>query len=238
MKEVFVILQKELKSYFLSPIAYIFIIVYLAITNFLFFQTFFVNNQAEMRTYFEFLPYIFLIFVPAITMRTWAEEKRNKTIELLLTLPLKDTQIVAGKFLAVLSFLTITLLCSLTVPITVMILGNPDIGVIIGSYIGAILLGAAYISIGMWISSLTENQIVALIGGVVVILLFLLAGHPILLYFVPSEFVPILSFLGLATHFESICRGIIDSRDIIYYLTIIVFFLFLNVQSLESRKWE
>jgi ABC-2 type transport system permease protein len=238
MREVFVILQKELKSYFLSPIAYIFIIVFLAITNFLFFQTFFVNNQAEMRGYFEFLPYIFLIFVPAITMRSWAEEKRNKTIELLLTLPLKDTQIVAGKFLAALSFLTVTLACSLTVPITIAILGNPDTGVIIGSYIGAILLGAAYISIGMWVSSLTENQIIALIGGVVVILLLLLVGHPLVLIFAPSEMVGFLSFLGLSTHFESICRGIIDSRDVIYYLTIIAFFLFLNVQSLESRKWE
>jgi len=238
MNEIMTICVKELKSYFLSPIAYIFIIVYLAITNFLFFQTFFINNQAEMRGYFEFLPYIFLIFVPAITMRSWAEEKRNKTIELLLTLPLKDTQIVAGKFLAALAFLTITLACSLTVPVTIAILGNPDIGVIIGSYIGAILLGAAYISIGMWVSSLTENQIVALIGGIVVILLLLLVGHPLVLYFVPSEMVGILSFLGLATHFESICRGIIDSRDVIYYLTIIAFFLFLNVQSLESRKWE
>jgi ABC-2 type transport system permease protein len=238
MNEIMTICSKELKSYFLSPIAYIFIIVYLAITNFLFFQTFFVNNQAEMRGYFEFLPYIFLILIPAITMRSWAEEKRNKTIELLLTLPLRDTQIVAGKFLAALSFLTITLACSLTVPITIAILGNPDIGVIVGSYIGAILLGAAYISIGMWISSLTENQIVALISGVVVILLLLIVGHPLVLAFVPSEFVPLLSFLGLATHFESICRGIIDSRDVIYYLTVIAFFLFLNVQSLESRKWE
>ena len=238
MNGIITICFKELKSYFLSPIAYIFIIVYLAITNFLFFQTFFVNNQAEMRGYFEFLPYIFLIFIPAITMRSWAEEKRNKTIELLLTLPLKDTQIVAGKFLAAVGFLKITLLCSISVPITIAILGNPDIGVIIGSYIGAILLGSAYISIGMWISSLTENQIVALIGGVVVILFLLLIGHPIVLNFVPSEMVGILSFLGLAAHFESICRGIIDSRDIIYYLTIIAFFLFLNVQSLESRKWE
>jgi len=238
MNGVMTICVKELKSYFLSPIAYIFIIVFLAITNFLFFQTFFINNQAEMRGYFEFLPYIYLIFVPAITMRSWAEEKRNKTIELLLTLPLKDTQIVAGKFFAALAFLTITLSCSITVPITIAILGNPDMGVIIGSYIGAILLGAAYISIGMWISSLTENQIVALIGGVVVITLFLLVGHPLVLNFVPSNLVPLLSFLGLATHFDSICRGIIDSRDVIYYLTIIAFFLFLNVQSLESRKWE
>lgn len=238
MSEIMILCAKELKSYFLSPIAYIFIIVFLLITNFLFFQTFFVTNQAEMRSYFEFLPYIFLVFVPAITMRSWAEEKRNKTIELLLTLPLKDTQIVAGKFLAALSFLIITLFCSISIPVTIAILGNPDMGVIIGSYIGAILLGAAFISIGMWVSSLTENQIVALIGSVVVIMLLLLIGHPLVLVFAPSQFVPILSFLGLATHFESICRGIIDSRDVIYYLTIIAFFLFLNVQSLESRKWE
>lgn len=238
MKEVVTILKKELKSYFLSPIAYIFIIVYIVLTNFLFFQTFFVNNQAEMRTYFQLLPYIFLVFVPAITMRSWAEEKRNKTIELLLTLPLKDTQIVAGKFLAAFSFLIITLACSITIPITISTIGNPDIGVMIGGYLGAILLGAAYISIGMWISSLTENQIVALIGAIVVILLLLLVGHPLVLYFVPADFVPILSFMGLAAHFDSICRGIIDSRDVIYYISIIIFFLFLNIMSLESRKWE
>jgi ABC-2 type transport system permease protein len=238
MREIMTICFKELKSYFVSPIAYIFIIVYLALTNFLFFQTFFINNQAEMRSYFELLPYIFLIFIPAITMRTWAEEKRNKTFELLLTLPLRDMQIVAGKFLAALGFLKITLFCSLTVPITVAFLGNPDIGVIVGGYIGAILLGAAYISIGMWVSSLTENQIVALIGGVVVILLLLLIGHPLMLYFVPQQFVGILSYIGLAGHFESICRGVVDSRDVVYYCSVIIFFLFLNAQSLESRKWE
>jgi ABC-2 type transport system permease protein len=191
-----------------------------------------------MRSYFEILPYIFLVFVPAITMRSWAEEKRNKTIELLLTLPLKDTQIVAGKFLAAFSFLIITLACSITIPVTVALIGNPDIGVMVGSYVGAIMLGAAYISIGMWVSSLTENQIVALIGAVVVILLFLLIGHPLVLYFVPANLTGILSFLGLAAHFESICRGIIDSRDVIYYASIILFFLFLNTVSLESRKWE
>ena len=238
MKEMMTVCVKELKSYFVSPIAYIFIIVYLTLTNFLFFQTFFINNQAEMRSYFELLPYIFLIFVPAITMRSWAEEKKNKTFELLLTLPIRDTAVVAGKFLAALAFLKITLLFSLTVPLTVAVLGNPDIGVIIGSYFGAVLLGAAYISIGMWVSSLTENQIVALIGGVVVILLLLLVGHPLITYFAPSEFVNILTYIGLAGHFESICRGVIDSRDVVYYCSVIFFFLFLNVQSLESRKWE
>ncbi|MCL2844571.1 MAG: ABC transporter permease [Chitinivibrionia bacterium] len=238
MNGIFTIFAKELKTYFISPIAYIFMIVYLLLTNFLFFQTFFLNNQAEMRSYFEFLPYIFLIFVPAITMRTWAEEKRNKTFELLLTLPLKDTQIVAGKFFAAIAFLAITLACSLTVPITIAVIGNPDVGVIIGGYFGAILLGAAYISIGMWISSLTENQIVALIGSIVVILTLLMIGHPIVLSFVPSELAQIFSFIGLSGRFESIGRGVIDSRDIIYYVSVIAFFLYLNVQSLQSRKWE
>jgi len=238
MREIGVIFFKELKSYFVSPIAYIFIIVYIALTNFLFFQTFFINNQAQMRTYFEILPYIFLIFIPAVTMRTWAEEKRNRTFELLLTLPLNDAAIVAAKFLAALAFLAITLLFSITVPITVAILGNPDAGVIIAGYLGALLLGAAYISIGMWASSLTENQIVALIGGVVIIFLLLIAGHPLVVSFVPDALVNILSYIGLAWHFESICRGVIDSRDVIYYLSVIFFFLFLNAASLESRKWE
>ncbi|MGM0461140.1 MAG: ABC transporter permease subunit [Fibrobacterota bacterium] len=231
------ILLKELKSYFLSPIAYVFTSVYLILTNFLFFQTFFIRNIASMRTYFEIIPWVFILFLPAITMRSWAEEQKNRTLELLLTWPVTDSAIVMGKFLAALAFLCITLLLSLTVPITIMLLGNPDTGVIIGSYTGTILLGAAYIAIGMWVSSLTENQIIAFIGSAVFILIFMLIGNDIVTSFIPGSLVPLFSYLSITNHFQSISRGVIDSRDIIYYLSVIGFFLFLNIQSLEKRKW-
>jgi ABC-2 type transport system permease protein len=238
MQNILAIFKKEFKAYFLSPIAYVFITVYLMVTNFLFFQGFFIVNQAEMRSYFGLLPWIFLFFVPAITMRSWAEEKKAKTLELLLTWPITDVEVVVGKFLASFAFLTIVILLSLTVPITIFVLGNPDPGPIIGGYVGAILMGGAYLGIGLWVSSLTENQIVAFIIGVVVTFILFIIGNPFVTMVAPSPLVPVLTYLGLGNHFESVGRGVIDTRDVVYYLSVIGFFLFLNVRSIESRKWE
>jgi ABC-2 type transport system permease protein len=232
------ICKKEFKAYFLSPIAYVFITVYLVVTNFLFFQGFFLINQADMRGYFALLPWIFLFFVPAVTMRIWAEEKKMKTLELLLTWPVRDLDVVIGKFLASFFFLAIAILLSITVPITIAIIGRPDLGPILGGYLGALLMGAAYLAIGLWVSSLTENQIVAFIVGVVVTFLLFIVGNPFVTMAVPSWLVPIFTYLGLGNHFDSIGRGVVDSRDIIYYLLVVSFFLFLNVRSIESRKWE
>jgi ABC-2 type transport system permease protein len=238
MNNVLAIFKKEFKSFFISPIAYVFITVYLVITNFLFFQGFFLINQADMRGYFGLLPWVFLFFVPAITMRTWAEEKKIKTLELLQTWPVSDAEVVLGKFFASFSFLALTILLSITVPITVFVLGSPDPGPIIGGYLGALLMGAAYLALGLWISSLTENQIVAFIIGVVATFLMFMLGEEFFTLMMPASIVPVLSYLGLGNHFQSIQRGVVDSRDIIYYLSVIGFFLFLNVQSLASRKWE
>ena len=238
MSSILTIFKKEFKSFFISPIAYVFITVYLVITGFLFFQSFFLINQADMRGYFSLLPWVFLFFVPAITMRSWAEEKKVKTLELLLSWPVSDFQVVFGKFLAAFGFLSIAILLSVTIPITISILGSPDPGPIIGGYMGALLMGAAYLSIGLWVSSYTENQIVAFILGVVVTFVFFFIGSPFVTMSAPSWLVPIMNYIGLGNHFESIERGVIDSRDILYYLSITGFFLFLNVQSLGSRKWE
>jgi ABC-2 type transport system permease protein len=238
MEKIIAICKKEFTSYFLSPIAYVFITVYLVISSFLFFQTFFLNNQAEMRGYFQFLPWIFLFFIPAITMRSWAEERKVKTLELLLTWPVSDFQVVAGKFLAALGFLTVAVLLSVTIPITIMVIGKPDMGPIIGGYIGLLFMGGAYLAIGMWISSYTENQIIAFILGVVATFVLFIVGSPFIVIFAPGVLAPLLTYVGLGTHFESIQRGVIDSRDIIYYCSVIGFFLFLNIQSLASRKWE
>jgi len=238
MQNIMTIFKKEFKAYFLSPIAYVFITVYLVVTNFLFFQGFFIINQADMRGYFGLLPWIFLFFVPAITMRSWAEEKKVKTLELLLTWPVSDVEVVAGKFLASFCFLGLSILLSLTIPVTIAILGNPDLGPVAGGYLGALLMGAAYLAIGLWVSSLTENQIVAFIVGVVVTFVMFIVGSPFVTMAAPSRLVPVLTYIGLGSHFDSIGRGVIDSRDIVYYLSVISFFLFLNVRSLESRKWE
>jgi ABC-2 type transport system permease protein len=238
MQNIAAIFKKEFKTFFLSPIAYVFITVYLITTTFLFFQGFFLINQADMRGYFDLLPWVFLFFIPAITMRSWAEEKKVKTLELLLTWPVSDVEVVTGKFLASFALLAIVVLLSITIPITIAIIGHPDPGQIIGQYLGALLMGAAYLAIGLWISSLTENQIVAFIVGVVVIFVLFIISTSFITMVLPSFLVPLFTFLGLGSHFESINRGVIDSRDIIYYLSVIGFFLFLNVCSLGSRKWE
>jgi len=238
MDNVFAFFKKEFKSFFISPIAYVFITVYLVVTNFLFFQGFFIINQADMRGYFSLLPWVFLFFVPAITMRSWAEEKKVKTLELLLTWPVSDLEVVLGKFLACFLFLATAIFLSITIPITIMTLGTPDMGPIIGGYLGAILMGAAYLAIGLWVSSLTENQIIAFIVGVVATFILFMIGNPFVTMVAPSWMVPVLDYIGLGTHFESVQRGVVDSRDVIYYLSVIGFFLFLNVQSLGSRKWE
>jgi ABC-2 type transport system permease protein len=238
MDNILALFKKEFKSYFLSPIAYVFITVYLVVSNFLFFQSFFLINQADMRGYFQLLPWIFLFFIPAVTMRSWSEEKKGRTLELLLTWPVSDLQVVAGKFLAAFCFVTVVMLFSLTIPITIMIIGKPDIGPMAGGYLGALLMGGAYIAIGMWISSYTENQIIAFILGVVATFALFIVGNPFFTMAAPQWMQPTLSYLGLATHFDSIERGVIDSRDLVYYCSVIGFFLFLNVQSLASRKWE
>ncbi len=238
MQNIAAIFKKEFKTYFLSPIAYIFMTVYLIITAFLFFQGFFLINQADMRGYFDILPWVFLIFAPAITMRSWAEEKKVKTLELLLTWPVSDIEVVLGKFLASFALLAIVVVLSITIPISIAIIGHPDMGQIVGQYLGALLMGAAYLAIGLWVSSTTENQIVAFIIGAVATFVLFIISTPFVTMVLPPFIAPLFTFVGLGSHFESISRGVIDSRDIIYYFSVVGFFLFLNVCSLGSRKWE
>jgi len=171
-------------------------------------------------------------------MRLWAEEKKMGTMELLMTLPLRDWEIVIGKFLAAFLFLGITVLLTFTFPLTLYYLGQPDLGPILGGYIGALLMGAAYLSIGLFISCLTENQIVAFILSVFACFALFIIGEPIVLTALPGWLAGTFSFLGLGSHFQSIGRGVIDSRDIIYYFSVIIFFLFLNTRFVESRKWR
>ncbi len=237
-KHINTIMHKELRGYFNSPLAYIFITVFLTLSSWLFFRGFFVDGVATMRSFFTFLPWIFLFLIPAVTMRLWAEEQKGGTLETLLTAPVDEWEAVLGKFLASFAFLIITLLLSLVIPVLLFIIGEPDWGMIVSGYLGAIFLGGAYLAIGLWISSLTQNQITAFILSVLIIFIFFIIGEPVVLHTAPSFLLPVFKYLGLGAHFQSILRGVIDSRDLIYYLTFIGLFLYLNVTSLTSRKWH
>jgi ABC-2 type transport system permease protein len=239
MRNILTIFRKELRIFFDSPVAYIFIIAFLTFSNWLFFRSFFIMGQLSMRDYFFYIPWIFLVFIPAVTMRLWAEEKKIGTIEVLMTLPIRNHEAVLGKFLASFIFVIITLALSFSLPLTLFILGQGDIdiGPIIGGYAGACFLGGAYLAIGLFISNLAENQIVAFIIAALLSFALFIIGEDIVLGTLPRSLVPTFSFLGLGKHFISLQRGVIDSRDFIYYISIIGFFLFLNTQSLESRKW-
>ncbi len=238
MRNVWMIAGKELRSYFNSTIAYIFMVVFLVLTALLFFelQKFFVVGEATLRDFFGLVPIVMLFFIPAISMRMWAEERKLGTLETLMTLPLRDWEVVLGKFLASMLFMLITLALTFPLPVMVGAIGHPDAGAMVCGYLGLVLLGGAYLAIGLWISSLTENQIVAFITAAVVCLIFFIIGVDIFLTAVPKWLVPVFKGIALGSRFSSIERGVIDLRDVVYYLSIIGFFLFLNVRAVEMRK--
>jgi len=238
MRTIWTLFKKELMSYFNSPIAYIFIGVFLVVGNWLFFKSFFLIQEASMRGFFDLLPWMFLFLAPALTMRLWAEEKKQGTIEFLLTLPVTDWQVVLAKFFGALTFMIVTLALTITLPITIAYLGNVDFGPVIGGYLGAIFLGGAYLSLGLFISSLTKNQIIAFILGLVASFAAFMIGADFILIGAPKFMVPVMSFLGLGNHFYNISKGVIDTKDIIYYGSFIFFFLWMNTKIIEARGWK
>lgn len=237
---ILALFKKELRSYFASPPGYIFIGFYLLVSNgfFFFIHDFFRMGQATMRDYFMTLPWIFLFFIPAVTMRLWAEERKLGTLEILLTLPLREAEVVLGKFFASLVFLLITLAFTITVPVSIGILGRPDWGVIAASYAGAVFLGAAYLAIGLWISSLTESQVAAFIVSVAAIFFLLAVGIAPAWLGSVGWFAALCEYLSMLSHFQNILRGVLDSRDAVYYVLVVTLFLYLNVKSIESQKWK
>lgn len=237
-KTIHILFKKELMSYFNSPIAYVFIAVFLIVGNWMFFNSFFLVGQASMRNYFTLLPWLFLFLAPAITMRGWAEEKKSGTIEFLLTLPITDWQAVLAKFFSALFFVMITLALTISLPLTIGRLGNLDYGPVIGSYLGAIFLAGAYLSLGLFISSLTKNQIIAFVLGLVSCFIFFMVGMDFVLQGAPAFAAPVMKFLGLGSHFYNVARGVLDTKDLIYYLSFIFFFLWLNARVIESRDWK
>ena len=236
MRGTFAIFKKELKAYFISPMGYIYLVVFLVLLMWIFFRSFFLVNQATVRTFFDLLPWAFLLFIPAISMRLWTEERRLRTIELILTYPVSDIQVLLGKYLAAVFFLIITLLLTLPLPITVSTIGNLDWGVVFTGYIGAFLLGSTYLSIGLFASSISYNQIVSYLLGAVFIFLLYLVGMQFVLMTLPPKIASILQYLGLGYHYQSIIRGVVDIRDILYYLSVIAIFLYLNLRSIELYR--
>ena len=229
------IYMKELKSYFNSPIAYIVIIVFLAIVGYFFATSFFTNGVASLRGMFDMVPFVFLFFIPAITMRSFSEEKKQGTIELLLTKPVKDSELVIGKYLSAFVLTAIALLPTLLYVLVVMWLGDPDKGALIGGYLGLVLMSAVYIGIGIFASSLTENQIVAFIISFVAVFALFMMGK--ILAQVSPGLVSSIEFISADYHYSNISRGVIDTRDIFYYVSMIFLTIFLTKTSLESRKW-
>lgn len=235
MKIISTITKRELSAFFTSPIAYVYLLAFLVVTNWLFFRGFFLVGQADLRPLFGIMPWIFLFFVPAVAMGKWAEERRLGTHEILFTLPVSTTHIALAKFFSGLLLIALAVLLTLPMAISAALLGPLDWGQVIGSYMGTLFMGGAYLAMGLFVSSCTENQIVAFIVGVLLCFFFFVLGTPLTTWSHGSLWVSLLEYLGMATHFEAIARGVIDSRDIIYYLSLISFFLFVNVKVLEGR---
>ncbi len=212
------IFRKELKAYFISPIAYIVISIFLILTGWFFFSTFFLYGQAEMRGFFSLLPIIFSFIIPAITMKLFSEEFNTGSYELLYTLPVSSMNIISGKFLAATAFASIMLVPTVLYALFISFLGDLDWGPVIGGYMGAVLMGAAFSAIGLFASSITRNQIIAFITGMS--LCFLLTLIDKILFFLPESALNVFQFLGADFHFRNISKGVIDSRDILYFLSV------------------
>lgn len=239
-RQMLSITRKELEGYFGSPMALIFVGTFLAITLFSFFwvDTFFARGIADIRPLFRWMPLLMILLVAALTMRQWSEEQRSGTLEVLLTLPVSPIQLLAGKFLAVMTLVAVSLALTAFLPITVSLLGPLDWGPVVGGYLAAILLAAAYAAIGLFVSSRTDNQIVALIATALLCGLFYLAGSSGVTDFFGDRVAEILRAVGSGSRFESVQRGVVDLRDLVYYLSLTGVFLALSVLSLDSQRWS
>jgi ABC-2 type transport system permease protein len=242
MNQVASIFKREFTGYFATPIAYVFLAIFVFLSGiFTFYMgSFFDRGQADLNPFFQFHPWLYLFLIPALAMRLWAEERRGGTIELLLTLPVTIPQAVLGKFLAAWAFSGIALLLTFPLWITVNYLGDPDNGVILAGYIGSLLMAGAFLAIGSCMSSLTRNQVIAFVLSAVVCLGFVLSGFPMVLEFfgawAPSFLVQAVSSFSFLSHFTAISAGVIEFRDIVFFISLIVFWLFVNAVVIDLKK--
>jgi len=242
MSGTLAIFKRELRSYFATPVAYVFIVIFLMLSGAFTFYLggFYERGQADLQPFFNFHPWLYLFLVPAVSMRMWAEERKSGTIELLLTLPVTLWQAVLGKFLAAWAFIAIALVLTFPIWLTVNYLGDPDNGVILASYLGSLLMAGAFLAIGSCISAATRNQVIAFILTVVTCFLLLLAGFPMVLdffrAFAPQGLVDAIAGLSFLTHFASIGKGVVDLRDIIYFVLMIAVWLYATAVVIDMKK--
>lgn len=229
------IAHKEFSSFFKSPAAYMVLVGFLLITGWFFANPLFLLNQSDLRTLFSIIPIIFLIFIPAITMGLVSKENNSGTIELLSTLPVKSSEIVIGKFIAGLGLIVTGLVLSLIHPITIMLIGtNVDVGAMFTGYLGLVLLASVYSAVGLFASCLTKNQIIAFIISFVIVFFFFILDYA--LFFIPSSISGIFQYLSINYHFSNIARGIIDTRNVIYFASLTFVFLYLASKALDLKK--
>jgi ABC-2 type transport system permease protein len=232
MKSIITIAKRELTGYFASPVAFVFIVIFLILSGFFSFMVggFFERGQASLESFFAWHPWLYLFLVPAVGMRMWSEERRLGTIELLLTMPVTPWQAIVGKFIASWAVVALALVLTFPMWITVNYLGNPDNGVILAGYVGSLLMGGAYLSITAMTSAMTRNQVVAFIVSVVLSLFLILAGYPpvtnMLVSWAKPWIVEAIASFSVMTHFESLQKGVLDSRDILYFVSVMGFSLF------------
>ena len=242
MKNIKAILKRELYGYFSTPVAYVFIVIFLFMSGIFTFYVgaFYERGQADLEPFFRFHPWLYLFLIPAISMRLWSEERKSGTVELLMTLPVTLPEAVIGKFLAAWIFSGVALLLTFPMWITVNYLGNPDNTVILASYIGSFLMAGGFLAIGSCISALSKSQVIAFVISVVICFMFILSGFPMVLDFftgwAPQALVDAVASLSFLTHFNSIQKGVIDLRDIIYFAVLIAFWLYANVVTMEATK--
>jgi len=243
LSHVKTIAKRELSGYFASPVAYVFIVIFLLLTGFFTFMAggFFERNQANLTAFFLWHPWLYLFLVPAVGMRLWSEERRMGTMELLLTMPITSWQAILGKFLASWVFLGLALILTFPVFITVNYLGHPDNGVIVAAYIGSLLLAGSYLAISCMTSALTRNQVVSFILSVVICLFMILAGWPpvtrMLDQFTENpRLVEAVAAFSVMTHFEGFQRGVLDTRDVIFFVAVMVFALFTTGVIIRSHR--
>jgi ABC-2 type transport system permease protein len=239
---IWTVAKRELQSYFATPIATVFLVIFVALTGAFafYFGNFFERGQADLSTFFIYHPWIYLLLVPAIGMRLWAEERKSGTIELLMTLPLSPWEAILGKFLAAWAFIGLALVLTFPMWITVNALGSPDNGVILASYIGSFLMAGAYLAVASCISALTKNQVIAFIVAATLCFLLVMSGHePVQNVFrawAPEWLVSAITSLSFLSHFESITKGILDLPSIVFYLSLIAFALFVNKIIIDQSK--
>lgn len=241
-RDSWIVARREFTGYFITPVAYVFIFVFLFAAGLFTFYVgnFFERGEANLKPFFNYHPWLYLFFLPAVSMRLWAEERRTGTIELLLTLPLRLSAVVVGKFLAAWGFAGVALAASFPLWITVAWLGQPDHGVILASYIGSWLMAGAYLAIGAALSAVTKNQVIAFVATVVVCFLFTVSGAPMVIdafsAWAPVGVVEFIASLSFLTHYAAIQNGVIDLRDLIYFLSIILWALFASGVIVEMKK--